>query len=162
MKPVSSEFIIETWQRQCELGREASNTLAQQFMKEQPAVGIFLTVCDEQLGAEAERSQLIPLATTVWETMTRVRGHRLKTVRPKVIERADQVNMRMLEKLDEGSEFEWRDSVMGLFKNYNQQPLLAFCIEILMAGHEDAPDLAPDRIGMELFWLKTVIDCFDQ
>jgi hypothetical protein len=49
-----------------------------------------------------------------------------------------------------------------MFLGYNQQPLLAFCIEILMAGDEETPELAPQRIGMELNWLKTVIDCFDQ
>ena len=133
-----------------------------QFMKEQPAVGIFLTVCDEQLGDEREQSQLIPLASAVWEAMTWMRGRRLKTVRPKVVEHADAANIRMLEKLEDVSEFEWRESVSGMFFGYNQQPLLAFGIEILMAGDEEAPELAPQRIGMELMWLKTVIDCFDQ
>jgi hypothetical protein len=162
MKPVSSEFIVEAWERECELGQEASSALVLQFMNEQPAVGIFLTVCDEQLGDEAEQSQLIPLATAIWEAMTRARGHRLKTVRPKVVDRADQANMRMLEKLEDVSEFEWQEQVRTLFATYNQRPLLTFCVEILMAGNEESPELAPNRIGMELFWLKTVIDCFDQ
>ena len=91
-----------------------------------------------------------------------MRGRRLKTVRPKIVERADTSNIRMLEKLEDVSEYEWQESVEGMFLGYKQQPLLAFCIEILMARDEEAPELAPQRIGMELNWLKTVIDCFDQ
>lgn len=162
MNTVPREIIIETWERQCELEEEPARAMVNQFMDEQPAVGIYLMVCDEQLGGEVAQSQLIPLACCVWEAMTRLHGRRLKSVRPKAVERGDDANTRMLEKLDEGSEFEWRDTVLGMFNNYNQQPLLAFCIEILMSGHEDAPDLAPQSVGMELFWLKTVIDCFDQ
>ena len=154
--------MIEAWERQCALAEEPTRVLIKQFMDEQPAVGIYLTVCDEQLGDESERSQLIPLASAAWEAMTRARGKRLKTVRPKIVERADDVNLQMLEKLEEASEFEWQETVTRMFLGYNQQPLLAFCIEILMANDEETPELAPQRIGMELMWLKTVIDCFDQ
>jgi hypothetical protein len=162
MKTVPSELIIETWERQCVLGEEASRSLMKQFFDEQPALGIYLFACDEQLGKESERSQLIPLAATVWEALTRARGKRLKAARPKVIERAEATNTRMLEKLEDISEIEWQETVKRLFLGYNQQPLLGFCIEILMADDEDQPDLAPERIGLELIWLKTVIDCLDQ
>lgn len=162
MKTVPRELIVETWERQCALAEEPARAMIHQFMDEQPALGIYLMVCDEQLGSEAEESQLVPLAACAWEAMTRAQGDRLKMVPPDTVERADNANTRMLEKLEEASEFEWRDSVLGLFNNYNQQPLFAFCVEILMADSEDAPELAPDQLGMELFWLKTVIDCFDQ
>lgn len=162
MTTAPRETIIEVWERQCALAQEPTFSLMKQFFDEQPALGIYLTVCDEQLGEEAEQSQLIPLAATIWEAMTRACGRRLKKVRPKVIERAENANTRMLEKLEDASEFEWRESVLRLFHGYNQQPLLAFCIEILMADDEEAPELAPDRIGLELIWLKTVIDCLDQ
>jgi hypothetical protein len=162
VKTVPREFMIEAWERQCALAEEPTRVLMKQFMDEQPAVGIYLTVCDEQLGDESERSQLIPLASAVWEAMTRMHALRLKMVRPKIVERADTANIRMLEKLEDVSEYEWRETVTRMFLGYNQQPLLAFCIEILMANDEETPELAPQRIGMELMWLKTVIDCFDQ
>ena len=162
MKIVPREFIIEAWERQCALAEAPTRVLMQRFMTEQPAVGIYLTVCDERLGDEAGRSQLIPLASAVWEAMTRARGQRIKKVPPKIVEQADEANLRMLEELEDVSEFEWQEKVEGMFVEYHQQPLLAFCIEMLMANDEEAPELAPQRIGMELFWLKTVIDCFDQ
>lgn len=162
MKTVPREFIIEAWEHQCAATSASGGALMRQFMDEQPAIGIYLLVCDEQLGGDAESSQLIPLAAAVWQAMTRMRGGRLKTVRPKAVERADQASIRLLEKLEERSEFEWRESVTSLFFGYNQQPLLAFCIEVLMAGNEESPELTPHGTGMELCWLKTVIDCFDQ
>lgn len=162
MKTVPRGFMVEAWERQCALAEEPTHVLTGQFMDEQPAVGIFLSVCDEQLGDEGNESQLIPLALAAWEAMTRMRGRQLKSVRPKVVEHTDTANTRMLEQLEDVSEFEWRERVTSMFLGHNQQPLLAFCVEILMVGNEETPELAPQRVGMELNWLKTVIECFDQ
>ena len=162
MNPIPRELIIEVWEHQCALGENEARSLMKQFFDEQPALGVYLFVCDEQLDQDSAQSQLIPLASTIWEAATRTRGKRLKAVRPKIIEHANDANTRMLEKLEDVSEFEWRETVERMFLGYHQQPLLAFCIEILMANDEEAPELAPQRIGMELIWLKTVIDCIDQ
>ena len=162
MNTIPRQLVIEVWERQCALGENEALALMKQFFEEQPALGIYLHVCDEQLGQEAANSQLIPLAATIGEAATRTRGKRLKAVRPKTIELAEAANTRMLEKLEDVSEFEWQETVERMFLGYHQQPLLAFCIEILMANDEETPELAPQRIGMELIWLKTVIDCLDQ
>lgn len=162
MKPVSRDVILEVWERQCALDEEASQQLALRFLEEQPAVGIYLAAQDELLGDEAAESQLIPLATTIWEAMSRTRGRRLKPVRPQFIERTEATNIRMLQQLDDVREMEQGEAINTRFAGYNQQPLMAFCLEILMADHDDAPELAPERIGMEWILLKTIIDCFDQ
>ena len=52
--------------------------------------------------------------------------------------------------------------MLGLSRNYHQRELLGFALEVMMAGNEAEPELAPDRIGLELLCLKTVIDCLDQ
>ena len=33
---------------------------------------------------------------------------------------------------------------------------------MLMSGNEEAPELAPESVGMGLIYLKTVVDCLDQ
>jgi hypothetical protein len=162
MKTVPLETVLDTWDRHCGLGQEESRVMMKRFLDEQPFLGAYLLACDEQLGAESERSQLIPLVATIWDSLSLTRGRRLKQVQPRVIDRAEATNQRMLEQLEEVSEIEWKDSVTRLFLGYNQQPLLGFCIEILMADDEEAPELAPERIGLELIWLKTVIDCLDR
>jgi hypothetical protein len=68
----------------------------------------------------------------------------------------------MLEKLELGSEFEWTEAVRQLVHGYNQRELLTFSIEVLMADDEETPELASDRIGLEMLWLKTIIDSLDQ
>jgi hypothetical protein len=162
MNTIPRELVIEVWERQCAMGEDDSRSLMKQFFDEQPVLGIYLFACDEKLDQESAQSQFIPLASTIWEAATRTRGKRLKALRPKIIDRTEAANTRMLEKLEDVSEFEWRETVERMFLGYHQQPLLAFCIEILMAGDEEVPELAPQRIGMELIWLKTVIDCIDQ
>ena len=47
-------------------------------------------------------------------------------------------------------------------QDYNQREILAFGIEILMSGNEETPELAPEGIGLEMVWLKTVIDASDR
>jgi hypothetical protein len=49
-----------------------------------------------------------------------------------------------------------------MYQDYNQREILAFGIEILMSGNEDTPELAPEGIGLEMVWLKTVIDALDR
>ena len=162
MKTVPREIIESVWERQCGLEESEVRDFMRRFLDEQPAVGIYLAAHSEELGDESDRSQLVPLAATVWESMTQVSGRRLKMVQPGVVERADAANIQMLETLEDVSEFEWRERVLNMFTGYNQQPLLAFCIQVLMADDEETPELAPERVGMESLWLKTVIDCFDQ
>ena len=86
----------------------------------------------------------------------------LPTATPEEIERAEDANPRTLEELDETSEFEWENSLRDLFRDYNQREILGFGIEILMSGNEDTPELAPEGIGLEMVWLKTVIDALDR
>ena len=70
---VPREFIIEAWERQCALAEEPIRALMGQVMTEQPAVGIYLTVCDERLGDESERNQLIPLSALSGEAHLRIK-----------------------------------------------------------------------------------------
>lgn len=162
MNTVPLETIMEVWQNHCDLGSEETENLVRRFMGEQPALGIYLFANCEQLGQEAEESKFIPLTVVAWEAMTRTSGRRLKSVRPKSIDRAEEANIRMLENLEPASEFEVHKSVEHMVHDYNQRELVGFCLEILMAGHEETPELAPDRLGLELLWLKTVIDCLDK
>jgi hypothetical protein len=94
--------------------------------------------------------------------MSKSAGRQLPAATPEDIERAEDANTRSLEELDEASEFEWENSVRGLLQDYNQPEILGFGIEILMSGNEDVPELAPESIGLEMVWLKTVIDALDR
>ena len=162
MTTVPRETIMQAWERVCALDEEQTATVTKQFLDEQPALSVYLLACNDQLGDEAGQSTVIDLTIAIWEAMTLTLGRRLKAVRPRAIDHAEATNTRMLEKLEPGSEFEWAEAVRQLVHGYNQRELLGFCIEILMADDEETPELAPDRIGLEMLWLKTIIDGLDQ
>jgi hypothetical protein len=162
MKKISPAEIEEVWEHHCGLDEAQSREVSKRFLDQQPALGMYLLVCDEQLEDEALESQLVPLALTIWEVMTKANGRPLKQVQTTRIERAEEANIAMLKRLEAGSEVGMHSATGNLLKEYNQAPLLGFCLEILMLGNEETPELAPNRLGMELLWLKTVIDCFDR
>ena len=161
MRTASREEIDEVWDKLCELNEEDTGDLVRRFMEEQPALGIYLSVSFESLGDSPE-SPLIDVVMGCWQVMSQVAGRPLAQVSPEEIESAEEANTDALEKLEDASEIEWRATVSGLIQNYNQRELLGFGIEMLMSGNEEAPELAPESIGLELIWLKTVLDCLDQ
>lgn len=131
-----------------------------EFTSQQPALTAYLLVADENLGDEAKESQLIPLAVLIWDSLRSRKGH-LRPISETTIEEAEAANVRFLEQCEAGSEMNQQAAAESLLSNYNQYPLLTFAIEVLMQGNEDAPELAPERIGFELLHLKTIIDCMD-
>src|SRR5438067_160671 len=107
MTSVPREGIIQAWERVCALDEAQTTAITKQFFKEQPALSAYLLACTDELGAEAAESTVIDLTITIWEAMTLARGRRLKAVRPKIIDKAEASNTRVLEKLELGSESEW-------------------------------------------------------
>ena len=94
--------------------------------------------------------------------MTQTAGKPLPEISPEDIESAEDANSGMLETLGDGSEFQMHDAAAGLITSFNQRDLLGFCVEILMQDNADQPELAPERVGLELLVLKTIIDCLDK
>ena len=162
MNSVSREEITEAWTRLCDLDEAETGVLVKKFMVEQPALGIYLFANLEEMEGEAQHTRIVELVVAAWQAMTKSAGRQLPAATPEEIERAEDANTRTLEELDEASEFEWENSLRDLFQHYNQREILGFGIEILMSGNEDTPELAPEGIGLEMVWLKTVIDTLDR
>ena len=161
MRTVSTNEIDEAWEALCDLNEEQTGALVKRFMEEQPALGIYLSVSFESLEDKSD-SPLIEVVIGCWQAMSQAAEGTLPQVTPEEIENAEEANTQALAQLEDAAEIEWQDAVLGLVQNYNQRELLGFGIEMLMSGNEDAPELAPDSLGLELIWLKTVLDCLDQ
>ena len=162
MNTVSRKEIIDAWTRLCDLDETETDVLVKKFMDEQPALGIYLSANMEEMERGAEHTRIVELVVAAWQAMSKSAGRQLPAATPEQIERAENANTRSLEELDEASEFDWENSVRGLLQDYNQPEILGFGIEILMSGNEDTPELAPESIGLEMVWLKTVIDVLDR
>ena len=162
MKPFSREQIEAAWDRLCDLDEKQSAAFSQKFLKAQPALGIYLLASNEEMGEEAEQSPLIELTMALWDAMTQTAGKPLPEITPEDIESAEDANSGMLESLGDGSEFQMHDAAARLITSFNQSDILGFCVEVLMQDNADQPELAPERVGLELLVLKTVIDCLDK
>jgi hypothetical protein len=162
MNTVSRDQIIEVWTWLSDLDETKTGALVKKFMDEQPALGIYLFANLEEVEGGAEHTRIVELVVAAWQAMSKSTGRQLPAATPEEIERAEDANTRSLEELDEGSEFEWENSVRDLYQHYNQREILGFGIEILMSGNEDTPELAPEGIGLEVVWLKTVVDALDR
>jgi len=162
MQTIPRQKITEAWDRLCEMEEEEVNSVVKEFMEEQPALGIYLFSSMEDLEGGPESTPLIDLVILAWQVMRSTADRPLKSVSPEDIENAEEANTSSLEDLEEASEAEWENSVRDLVENYNQRELMGFGLEVLMSDHEENPELAPDSVGMEMMWLKTVIDCLDK
>jgi len=161
MKAIPIEKVEEIWGRIAQASQSETQALALQMQSEQPVMMIYLLAMDETLFEETERGRLIELGAIIWQVMTTAgRGKRMITETE--VEQAEEANIKWLEELDAGRETDFMASAGDLLQGYNQMPLLGAVLEVLMEGHEEAPELAPENVGMALVYLKTVIDCLDK
>jgi hypothetical protein len=160
MKTIPAHTVDEIWQRVFESDPQESRVLAERMQQEQPFIMIYLMAAEETLLGEEERGEMLMLGAFVWQALSS-KGP-LRRVTDTELTAAEAANVGAIEKLDEGPEMDLTAGLGALVANYNQMPLLGAVLETLMAGHEDAPELAPEHVGMALIHLKTVVDCLDQ
>ncbi len=158
---VTREEVAVTWDDLCELGEEASQGLAKRFMEEQPALGIYLSVKSQQV-EDHKDSPIIELALCAWQCLSEAAERPLSTATPEQIEAAEAANLATIEKLEDASEFQYEEMVRRYLGSYPQRELVTFMLEVLIGDDAENPELAPDSIGLELLWLKTVVDCLDR
>jgi hypothetical protein len=161
VKTIPAHVIDEVWQSLSEATPEQSQALAARMQQEQPFIMVYLLAAEENLLDPDERGSLLMLGAIIWQVISSVRAP-LRQASDADLEAAEEANIRALEQLDEASEMDYTEAVSRLISSYNQMPLLGAVLEALMSGHEEAPELAPEHIGMALIHLKTVIDCLDQ
>jgi hypothetical protein len=166
METVPEDVIEQVWMRQCEMDEEDTQALVARFLEEQPYIAAYLLAANDDEEEEEEEenaeedSQLIPLATLVWGVFTDG-VQQVPTVEGEDLTAAEERNIKLLETADESSETGMTELAERLFLEYNQRPLLQFALEVLMSDHEENPENAPGRVGLDLLYLKTVIDCLD-
>jgi hypothetical protein len=157
MHQVPRETIEAVWEQQTDYSEEEWSRWVDQFAQEQPALLVYLGAADQAVReSEDDGSELMPLAALIYDSL-RARVS-LPVIDPDTIEVAEDTNIALLRSLDNASEAEHHAVVESLVNNYPQSPMIAFIMERLMEGNEETPELAPDHVGMELLYLKTMID----
>ena len=161
MKTIAAEDIEALMCQMDQASTDQAQQVAARMQSQQPYIMVYLLAAEEQADEGAEPGWLLWLGGVICEAAARAHP-RLRQVAGDDLLAAEEKNVQMLEKLEDGSEMDFVAAVERLLSTYNQQPLLGAVLAALMAGHEEAPELAPDNIGVALLHLKTVIDCLDQ
>jgi hypothetical protein len=161
MNTVPQEVIDSVWEEVLATPPEQAEMKVQAALEAQPAICMYLLALDEELLPPEERGMLMMIGYCILCSLSEG-GRSLPPVTPEALEDAEQANLALLEKLDDGPEMDFTETVSGLLRSYRQAPLLGTVLEALMEGYEDDPDNAPENTGMLFLHLKSVIDCLDR
>ena len=161
MKRIAVEDIEAVMERMGRASEPEIQRIAERMQTEQPYIMVYLLASEEQLTEDEEDGWLMSLGSVIFESMSGV-NPKLRPVSGDELLAAEEKNLKLLERLEEGSEMGFMDAVESLSDTYNQMPLLGMILNALMADYADEPELAPENLGLALLHLKTVIDCLDQ
>ncbi len=161
MNPISSEVVEKTWKRMGGISLQEMPKLVYQMSKEQPFVFTYLMGIGSDLFNQDERELLLYLGMVVWQMMSQGTT-RLPKVTEKILDKAEESNMQMIEYLEDESEAGFIETVEKVVENYNQQEVLKYVVEALMEGSDEESLIRDKSKGMMAIYLKTVIDGFDR
>ena len=160
MKTIPLKTVDLFWDEFMDMPDDEAQPEFQKLMDSQPALTLYLLSIDEEHMPPDDRGHFLAVGCSVMYVILKA-GPTRKEITPEQIESVEEKNLRVLEGLEEGSEFDVSEHAAALSKTYNQWPVLGMSLQALMEGYEDSMDNAPEEIGLLFMNLKTVIDCLD-
>lgn len=161
MNKISAEIVERTWKEMSTMSPLNYPKLINKFSKEQPFILTYLIAVDGQQFNEDERELLLYLGVVVWMMMSRG-NNPLPKVTEKMIDDAEEKNIKMLEYLEGETETDFYETTDTILQDYNQPEVLRYVVEALMEDDDEDVDIQEENIGLMMIYLKTVIDCFDK
>jgi len=160
MKPISKEIIKKICRKIDRITPLEAQQISSVMQKEQPYILIYLlAIGDANNFTQNEKEQLLYLGGVIWQIMSQGNTP-LPKVTDKMLNKAEEKNIKMLEYLEGESETDFIKSTEKIILNYNQKNILKYIIETIV---EDKECLLRDEVkGIMAIYLKTVIDCFDE
>ncbi len=161
MNTISAEIVGRAWKEMSTMSPVNHPKLINKFAKEQPIILAYLMAVDDEMFNEDERELLLYLGVVIWKIM--YRGTKpLPSVTEKMIDDAEEKNIKMLEYLEGETETGFYETTATILESYNQPEVLRYVVEALMEDDEEDVAIREENIGMMMIYLKTVIDCFDK
>jgi hypothetical protein len=125
----------------------------EKFGKKQPALMAYIFSEDFELLTQDEREYMLYLMLVIWQSVEKVKGNLIPTTKKK-LEEAEENNWELLENVIATN---FRDRMTVFFENSNQEDLLAFIEDALVADDEDNVVTKEGREPMFIA-LKSVVD----
>ena len=163
MKPVPAEIVEATWQDIAGMSETEGKQMVTQFNREQPYLLAFLMGIGADVLNQDEQQLLFCMGLAVWRMMARGAGKALAQAMPKELDRADETNTEVLQKLSRKGPGAFAREAAKLLREYNQFEALKYVLATLMEEVTEEEDGVRDEMkGFLFFTLKTVIDALDK
>ena len=162
MKQIPSDIVEKTWKKMGGMSPADAPKMISRLTKQQSWILAYLMAAGDDSLNRDERELLFYLGIVIWRIMSQ--GDKcLSEVTDKIIDEAEEANIKMLEYLEDESPDDFADVIEKVLENYNQYYVLQYIVEALMEEDSEEECLIRDEnIGMMMIYLKTVIDCFDR
>lgn len=161
MQTIPEAEVQAGWRELNLMDRTEASQLARRMQEEQPYILVYLLAAEETEGNREDPGRLMEMGACIWSIMNHAGGP-LATIGPDQLDAAENENLRFLDRLDEGSEAEFTETLNSMLTEYNQVPLLRHVVDVLMGHLAEEDVLVGEGPGLALLRLKTVIDCLDR
>jgi hypothetical protein len=161
MDTISSEIVEKTYKRLGGMPPQEAPKMVNRMSKQQPLVLAYLMATGHDILNQDERELLLYLGMVVWQIMNQGTKS-LPEITEKILDKAEDSNMKMLEYLDDESESGFIDTLEKIINNYNQPEVLRYIVEALVEEPKEESVIRDENIGIMMIFLKTVIDSFDK
>ncbi|KPJ68362.1 MAG: hypothetical protein AMJ45_02575 [Syntrophobacter sp. DG_60] len=161
MDSISSDTVEKTWKKIGGMSPQEVPKLINRMSKQRPLILAYLMAAGDDILNQDERELLLYLGVVVWQIMSQG-ATPLPEITEKTLDEVEESNMKVLKYLEGESETAFIETVEGIIDNYNQPEVLRYVVEALMEEPEEECLIRDENKGIMMFYLKTVIDCFDK
>lgn len=155
---ISAETVTRVWQDMARVPISEIPRFVQQMEEEQPAIMAYLLAVGDALFNQHEREIIFYLGMVVWQMMKQSK-RRLFKVSPRKLDRAEEANFALLERLSESPEAGWESLTRTMLATYPEPEVLRYIVEAIMEDDDpEDPPIRDEYRGMAFIYLKTVLD----
>lgn len=159
MKLIGENEIDEVLGKLEALNKNPFDYLFDQLDKEQPAIVDYLYEVEGEELNEDERDLLINFSTLGWHIIKELTENS-KKISPDYLDECLEKNIALLEEQEEREEEELDESLLDIFSELNEQPvLMGFLINLIVDRPDDYSGTVRDEmIPIIILHIKTVVD----
>lgn len=163
MKTITEKQIVQAFERFHDLKPQEAQGFMERLTKNQPAVLAYLMTLEscfeKDTPPEDDEGQLFFVGLAVLNVLIEQQPDRAM-ITLEEIEKAEEGNATLLEKLEEGPEMQIQTAFLRMTETYNQAPLFLFAMQLLLSEIANEDEIGDD-LAIASIKLKTIIDCFD-
>ncbi|MDQ7053987.1 MAG: hypothetical protein Q9P14_14275 [candidate division KSB1 bacterium] len=161
MQAISEATIYTLWQEMNDLDPDAAIRMVEDLSDHQPLLVNYLIHTGKDFLTAEEQEFFMFLGLSIYLAFEKA-GAVIPEIQREAIEAAEQRNASMVKYLSEEPESDILNTVLNIWKGYNQRGLLRFLIETIVDDEENNEMFEDDEHRAFVFiGLKTLIDCLD-